>query len=87
MSAVAAKSHHPRLPTLAYQIRHDAFTHVKQAIDDIIAELPKEKYYEIKHTDSCTEEFNQNQLQTEEKGPEKFDLIGKIGNLKISIKH
>ena len=40
------------------------FTHEKQAIDHIIAELPKEKYYEIKHTDFCTEEFNQNQLQT-----------------------
>ena len=73
--------------TLAYQIRHDAFTHVKKAIDDMIAELLTEKDYENNHKDFCTEEFNQNQPQTEEKGPEKFDLIGKIGNLKISIKH
>ena len=75
-----------KLFTLAYQIRHDAFTHVKKAIDDMIAELLKEKDYEIKHKDFCTEEFNQNQLQTEEKGREKFDLIGKIQDLKISIK-
>jgi hypothetical protein len=59
LSVVAAKLHHPRLATLAYQIRHDAFTHVKQAIDHIIAEFPPEKYYEIKHKDSCTEEFSQ----------------------------
>ena len=36
--------------------------------------------------DFCTEELNHNQLQTEKKGCEKFDLIGKIQDLKISIK-
>ena len=50
----------------------------------MIAELLKEKDYDNKHKDFCIEEFNQNQLQTEERGPEKFDLIGKIQDLKIS---
>ena len=83
---MAAKSHHPRLPTLAHKIQLHVFTHVKLAIDHIIAELPKEKDYQIKHNDFCTEEFNHNQLQTEEKGREKFDPIGMIQDLKISIR-
>ena len=48
--------------------------------------LPEEKEYDVKHRDFCTEEFNRNQLQTEEKGCEKFDLIGKIQDLKMFIK-
>merc|ERR1712125_211309 len=36
LSAVASKFHNPRLTTLAYQIRLDAFTRVKKAIDDMI---------------------------------------------------
>ena len=56
---------------------------MKQAIDHIIAEFPKEKYYEIKHKDFCTEEFNQNQLQTVENRRVKFDLSGKIEDLEI----
>ena len=85
LSVVAAKLHSPRLATLVYQIRHDAFTHVKKAVDDMIAVLLKEKDYEIKHKDFCTQEFNQNQLLTENKGREKCDLIGKSEDLKISI--
>ena len=56
-----------RLATLAYQFRHDAFTHEKLSIDHIIAVLSEDKGYDIKHRDFCTEEFNRNQLQTEEK--------------------
>ena len=81
-----ARLHSQRLATLAYQFRHDALTHEKQSIDHIIAVLSEDKDYDIKHRDFCTEEFNRNQLQTEEKGCEKFDLIGKIQDLKISIK-
>jgi len=86
LSAMAAKLHNPRLATLAYQIRLDAFTRVKKAIDDMIAELLKEKEDEIKHKDFCTEEFNQNQLQTEKKEREKTDLVAKIEDLEMSIK-
>ena len=36
--------------------------------------------------DSCTDQFNQNQLQTVKKGREKLDLIARSDDLEISIK-
>jgi len=86
LSAVASKVHSPRLATLAYQVKLDAFTRVKKAIDDMIAQLLKEKEAEIKHKDFCMDEFNTNQLQTEKKDREKQDLIAKIEDLEMTIK-
>merc|ERR1719297_508431 len=86
LSKIAEKLHSPRLSTLAYQVKLDAFTRVKKAIDDMIAELLKEKADEIKHKDFCTDEFNANQLQTEKKDREKQDLIAKIEELESTIK-
>merc|ERR1712050_15092 len=79
------KFNNPRLSTLAYQVKLDAFTRVKKAIDDMIAQLLKEKADEIKHKDFCTDEFNSNQLQTEKKDREKQDLIAKIEDLDMTI--
>jgi len=67
-------------------VRLDAFTRVKKAIDDMIAQLLKEKEDEIKHKDFCVDEFNTNQLQTERKEREKEDLIAKIEDLEMTIK-
>merc|ERR1719198_629158 len=86
LSSVANKVHSPRLATLAVQVRLDAFTRVKKAIDDMIAQLLKEKADEIKHKDFCVDEFNTNQLQTEKKEREKADLIAKIEELEMQIK-
>merc|ERR1719499_2476185 len=86
LSKVAQKFHNPRLSTLAYQVKLDAFTRVKKAIDDMIAQLLKEKEDEIKHKDFCTDEFNSNQLQTEKKDREKQDLIAHIEDLETTIK-
>jgi len=86
LSAVASKVHSPRLATLAYQVKLDAFTRVKKAIDDMISQLLKEKEVEIKHKDFCVDEFNTNQLQTENKEREKQDLIAKIEDLEMTIK-
>merc|ERR1712066_360574 len=58
----------------------------KKAIDDMIAELLKEKEDEIKHKDFCVEEFNTNELQTQKKEQEKADLIAKIEDLEMTIK-
>jgi len=41
-------------------VRLDAFTKVKKAIDDLIAQLLQDKADEIKHKDFCTEELNTN---------------------------
>merc|ERR1712157_619458 len=86
LKSVADKLNSPRLATLAYKVRLDAFTRVKKAIDDMIAQLLKEKADEIKHKDFCVDEFNTNQLQTEKKEREKQDLIAKIEDLEMTIK-
>merc|ERR1719329_249478 len=43
ISEVAKKLHSPRLTALATKVRLDAFTRVKKAIDDLVAQLLKEK--------------------------------------------
>merc|ERR1711972_266391 len=86
LTKVANKLNSPRLATLAYKVRLDAFTRVKKAIDDMIAQLLKEKEDEIKHKDFCVDEFNTNQLQTEKKEREKQDLIAKIEDSELTIK-
>jgi len=86
LQAVAQKHHNPRLSAIATRVRLDAFTKVKKAIDDMVAQLLKEKADEIKHKDFCVEEFNTNQLQTEKKTREKEDLIALIEDLELTIK-
>merc|ERR1712066_159579 len=86
LKLMADKHGSPRLATLAYKVRLDAFTRVKKAIDDMIAQLLKEKEDEIKHKDFCVDEFNSNQLQTEKKEREKQDLLAKIEDLEMTIK-
>merc|ERR1711878_238308 len=86
LSNVAKKLNNPKLSNLAYRVHLDAFTRVKKAIDDMVAQLLKEKEDEIKHKDFCVDEFNTNQLQTEKKEREKKDLIAKIEDLEMTIK-
>merc|ERR1719254_451637 len=86
LSSVAKKLQNPRLATLAVRVRLDAFTRVKKAIDDMVAQLLKEKDDEIKHKDFCTDEFNTNELQTEKKTRSKEDLVAKISDLEMTIK-
>jgi len=81
-----ASKRHPRLSAMASRVRLDAFEKVKKAIDDMITQLGKEKEDEIKHKDFCTDELNQNQLQTEKKQREKSDLEAKIEDLELTIK-
>merc|ERR1712187_570547 len=85
LGGVARKLQSPRLATLATQVRLDAFTRVKKAIDDMIAHLLAEKADEIKHKDFCVDELNTNQLQTEKKERTKEDLIAKIEDLDMTI--
>jgi chaperonin cofactor prefoldin len=84
--AVLMQAHSPRLSAMASRVKLDAFTKVKKAIDDMITQLGKEKADEIKHKDFCTDELNQNQLQTEKKEREKSDLEAKIEDLELTIK-
>merc|ERR1712038_1815418 len=86
LSDVAKRLNNPKLSNLACRVKLDAFTRVKKAIDDMVAQLLKEKADEIKHKDFCVDEFNTNQLQTEKKEREKADLIAKIEDLDLTIK-
>merc|ERR1711865_686769 len=85
LSAAAQKLQNPRLATLAMRVKLDAFTRVKKAIDDMVAQLTKEKEDEIKHKDFCVDEFNTNELQTEKKERAKQDLTAKIEDLEGTI--
>jgi hypothetical protein len=86
LAAAAKKLNNPKLASLAYRVRLDAFERVKKAIDDMVVQLTKEKEDEIKHKDFCVEEFNTNELQTEKKEREKSDLTAKIEDLELTIK-
>merc|ERR550532_1614770 len=85
LSRVAAKAQNPKLATLAYRVKLDAFTRVKKMIDEMIAQLLKEKEDEIKHKYFCVDEFNANQMETETKEREKKDLIAHIEELEATI--
>ena len=75
----------PQLATLATQVRLDAFTKVKAAIDDMIAALLKEKADEIKHKDFCPECLNTNERETELKQRDIEELEAKISDLTTQI--
>jgi len=85
LAAAGKKFNNPKLATLAYRVKLDAFTRVKKAIDDMIAQMLQEKADEIKHKDFCVDEFNTNQLQTEKKEREKQDVIARIENLEATL--
>merc|ERR1712232_588154 len=85
LAAVAERLHNPRLASLAVKVRLDAFERVKKAIDDMVAQLTKDKADEIKHKDFCVDELNTNQLTTEKKEREKQDFIAKIEDEEMTI--
>jgi len=85
LADLARKNRNPRLMTLAMKVRLDAFEKVKQAIDDMIAELLKQKEDEIAQKDFCIEGFNTNEAATTEKTREKTDLETLIEDLTMQI--
>jgi len=85
LEAAAKKFQNPRLSQLASSVRLDAFTKVKKAIDDMIAELMKQKEDEIKKKDYCVDEMNANEKTTELKNRDKDDLNAKIEDLTNTI--
>merc|ERR1719172_149874 len=85
LADVARKFNNPHLMTLAMRVRLDAFEKVKQAIDDMIAELLKQKEDEIKQKDFCVNGFNENEKQTNDNERQKTDLITLIEDLTMKI--
>jgi len=85
LAAAAQKFQNPRMAQLATAVRLDAFTKVKKAIDDMVAELTKQKEDEIKHRDWCIDEMNTNERTTEMKTRDRDDLTAKIEDLTSTI--
>lgn len=65
LAKVARKQQNPRLAALAVEIRLDSFTKVREAIQDMIVQLEKQKADEIHHKDWCNRGLNKNQAETE----------------------
>jgi len=86
LSAVALKVQNPRLAALAVHIRLDAFTKVKKAIDEMVAQLGKEKADEIKQRDFCIDEFNKNKMTTVKKSREASDVTALVAKQTATIK-
>jgi hypothetical protein len=60
----AKEAGNPKLAMLANKVQLDAFTRVKKAIDDMVAELQKEAEDEQKHKDFCVDELAKNERDT-----------------------
>jgi len=85
LADVARKTRNPALSTLALSVKLDAFKKVIKAIDDMIAELLKQKKDEIAHRDYCIENLNNNEKETARKDREKADLLSLIEDLTVTI--
>merc|ERR1719265_1691732 len=85
LSEVGTRLHNPRMTALATKVRLDAFTKVKKAIDDMVAELTKQKEDEIKHRDFCVSGMNENEKQTESTDRDKTDIESHIEDLTMTI--
>jgi len=76
---------HEQLAAVAVQVQLDAFTKVKQAIDDMVANLKKQQDEEVKHKAFCTAELNDNEKVTYETNQTLQDLKAKISSLEDTI--
>merc|ERR1719316_1045323 len=85
LASFARKTHNPKLMTLALRIRLDAFTKVKKAIDDLLADLMKQQADEVKLKDYCNEALNENTRQTQDKERTKKSLEATIEDLTMTI--
>merc|ERR1719207_227631 len=75
----------PRLSTLAMKLKLDAFSKVKENIDDMVEKLKLESADEVKDRDFCIGELNTNDRQAAAKADAKAYLEAKIGQLESDI--
>merc|ERR1719359_990003 len=80
------KFKNPAMVEMATALRLNSFTRVKKAIDDMVAELKKEKKDEIEHRDMCIQDLNTNEFETEKKERDKADTETTIEDLTGTIK-
>merc|ERR1719375_741077 len=80
-SSPSMESPRAKLSALAMSVQLDAFTKVKEAMDQMVKELKAEQAEEVKLKEYCTTEFNENEQQTYTKTEEKEDLERKMDQL------
>jgi hypothetical protein len=85
LQAAAKKTGSQMLARLAVVAQLDAFTKVKEAIDNMVTELNTQQKDEVKHRDFCIEEFAENEKQTAIAQDELSDLGSEIEDLKSTI--
>jgi len=86
LRAAAMKHGDPRLSMLATTVELDAFTKVKKAIDDMIATLKKQTEDEVKKTDYCKKELQENEMSIAKTSDEKASLEAHSAKLSEDIK-
>jgi uncharacterized coiled-coil protein SlyX len=86
LRAAAAKTRDPVLSVLATSVELDAFTKVKKAIDDMIAMLKVQQEDEVKKTDWCKAEIQQNEMDTAKAEDLKSDLEAEVAEVAETIK-
>lgn len=74
-----------RLSALAVQVQLDAFTKVKAAIDEMIADLKEQQKEEVELKAFCTKELNQNEKDTYVTTEEHDDTVALIEELESTI--
>merc|ERR1719335_1905373 len=77
--------HSPKLATLAMSLKLDAFSKVKENIDEMVVKLKEESADEVADRDQCTKDLNMNSRQAAAKADAKGDLDAKIASLESEI--
>jgi len=83
--AATGRAHSAQLAALAAAARIDSFTRVKQAIDDMVAQLLNEKELEVRHKDWCIDELAKNERSAEKQAHTKATLDNTIQGLQLKI--
>jgi len=81
LRSAGAKLNSPELSILATNVELDAFTRVKKAIDDMIAQLKVEQGDEVKKNDWCNAELHTNEVSTMKTEDKKADITAKVEDL------
>jgi len=76
---------HEQLAAMAVQVQLDAFTKVKKAIDDMVADLKTQQEAEVKKKEYCNTELDENEKMTYTTQEKAADLKDKIAGLTATL--
>merc|ERR1719253_1617102 len=76
---------HQQLATIAVKVQLDAFTKVKKAIDEMVADLKGQQEKEVAKKALCTKELDDNEKMTYTTKEELADLKDTIKGLETTI--